>query len=184
MAAGIDVRHRKTCRGPRADGKCCDATWQGYVYNKRTGKVIRRTFPNKTAARQWRQDALVALRNGEVGQVAPTGLTIAAALDALIAGMRDGTVLDRSGRRYRPATIPSYRRGRRPDGANRRAAPRRARAAQARNGPRARRPRVRPRSRRRVHPLDDARPRAHRVGLEADDQPRVPWAAHGLGQGA
>ena len=65
MAAGIDIRHRKRCTKPREDGKCCGASWQAYVYDKRTGKLIRRTFPNKTAAKQWRQDAITALRNGE-----------------------------------------------------------------------------------------------------------------------
>ena len=105
-AAGIDIRHRKRCTTPRADGKCCSAAWQAYVYDKHAGKLIRRTFPNKTAARQWRQDALVAMRRGEYQP--PLGATVTDALDALLTGMRDGTVLDRSGRRYRPATIRSY----------------------------------------------------------------------------
>ena len=105
-AAGIDVRHRKHCTTPREDGRCCTAAWQAYVYDKRAGKLIRRTFPSKTAARQWRQDALVALRRGEFSQ--PTGQTVGDAMTGLLAGMRDGMVLDRSGRRYRPATIRSY----------------------------------------------------------------------------
>ena len=65
MPAGIDIRHRKHCGTPRADGKCCAAAWQAYVFDKHSGKLIRRTFPNKTAARQWRQDAQTALRRGE-----------------------------------------------------------------------------------------------------------------------
>ena len=43
MAAGIDVRHRKRCTSARGDGKCCDATFQAYVYDKRSGKLIRHT---------------------------------------------------------------------------------------------------------------------------------------------
>src|SRR4051794_9313483 len=59
LATGIDVRHRKTCPGYRADGKCCKPTYQANAYDKHTGKLIRRTFPTKTAAKQWRQDAIV-----------------------------------------------------------------------------------------------------------------------------
>jgi integrase len=107
MAAGIDIRHRKRCTSPHSGGKCCGASWQAYVWDKRAGKLIRHTAPNKTAVRQWRQDALVAMRRGEYQQPA-TGRTVTAAMTELLAGMRDGTVLDRSGRRYRPATIRSY----------------------------------------------------------------------------
>ncbi len=109
MAAGIEVRHRKTCPAARADGKCCQPTYQAHVFDARTGRRIRKTFPTKTAARLWRQDAIVALRQGDVAAVAPTGRTVRQALDGLIAGMQDGTVLDRSGRRYRPSTIRDYK---------------------------------------------------------------------------
>jgi integrase len=105
---GIDVRHRKSCPGPRQDGKCCHPTFQAHVFDKRTGRRIRKTFANKTAAKLWRQDAMAAIRNGELAAVQPSSRTVAQALEALLAGMRDGTVLDRSGRRYRPATIRSY----------------------------------------------------------------------------
>jgi hypothetical protein len=108
MAAGVDIRHRKHCTSPRDDGKCCGAGWQAYVFDKRAGKLIRTTFPNKTAAKQWRQDALVALRRGEFPSTGHSR-TVAAAMSELLAGMSDGTVLDRSGPRYRPATVRSYR---------------------------------------------------------------------------
>jgi len=70
-------------------------------------KLIRRTFPNKTAAKQWRHDAITALRAGE--QIIPTGETVHDAMTRLLSAMEDGTALDRSGRRYRPATVRSYR---------------------------------------------------------------------------
>jgi integrase len=109
MPAGIDPRHRRTCPGPRPDGKCCAASWQAHVYDARTGKRIRRTFATRTAAKLWRADAIAALRAGDLAAVTPTGRTVRDALDALTAGMADGTILDRSGRRYRPATIRGYR---------------------------------------------------------------------------
>jgi len=105
---GIDVRHRKACPGPRADGKCCKPSYQAHVFDGRSGKRIRRTFSTRTAAKLWRADAVTALRQGDGAAVNPTGRTVRQALDELLAGMQAGTILDRSGRRYRPATIRSY----------------------------------------------------------------------------
>jgi integrase len=106
---GIEVRHRKRCRSPREDGRCCGATFQAQAYDARAGKPVKRTFQTRTAAKLWRSDAQKALRDGDRAEVIPSSRMIGRALDELIAGMRDGTVLDRSGRRYRPATIRSYR---------------------------------------------------------------------------
>jgi hypothetical protein len=52
MATGIDERKR-------GDGK---TAYQAHVFDKRTGKRIRKTFDTKTAAKQWRTDAMAALR--------------------------------------------------------------------------------------------------------------------------
>ena len=105
---GIEVRHRKRCRSPREDGRCCGASFQAQAYDARGGKPVKRTFPTRTAAKLWRSDAQKALRDGDRATVISSSKTIGQALDELIAGMREGTVLDRSGRRYRPATIRSY----------------------------------------------------------------------------
>src|SRR5688500_2991709 len=99
MAIGIDVRKR-------GDGKLA---YQAHVFDKRTGKRIRKTFETKTAAKQWRTDAMAAMRAG--GQPLArqgNGKTVTEAMEALLDGMKAGTVLDRSGRRYRPSTIRSY----------------------------------------------------------------------------
>jgi hypothetical protein len=77
------------------------------VFDRRSRRRIRRTFPTITAARLWRADAQKALRDGDLAALTPSTRMIGEALDALIAGMRDGTVLDRSGRRYKPATVRS-----------------------------------------------------------------------------
>jgi integrase len=106
---GIDTRHRKACPGPRADGKCCTPTFQAYVYDKRNDRLIRHTEPTITGAKQWRRDAIHALEHGDAATLNPSKRTVAAALEALVAGMEDGSVLDRSGRCYRPATVRSYR---------------------------------------------------------------------------
>ena len=45
MAAGIDIRHARSCQS-RTGGRCtCKPTFQAHVYDKRTGKLIRKTFP-------------------------------------------------------------------------------------------------------------------------------------------
>lgn len=60
---GIDERKR-------GDGK---TAYQAHVFDKRTGKRIRKTFDNKTAAKQWRTDAMAALRAGGQAPTRPTG---------------------------------------------------------------------------------------------------------------
>lgn len=109
MAEGIEVRHRKRCARPRADGKCCGASFQAQAFDAKAGKPVKRSFSTITAAKQWRTDAMAAIRAGETSSLTPTAKTVDEALDALLDGMKAGTVLDRSGRRYRPATVRSYR---------------------------------------------------------------------------
>ena len=105
---GIETRHERKCRS-RNGGRCdCNPTYRAFVFDKRANRKIRRTFPNRTPAKLWRQDALIAMRRGEIASVGPTSRTVRDALNGLIAGMEDGSILDRSGRRYRPATIRGY----------------------------------------------------------------------------
>ena len=61
---GIDVRHTRSC-AVRSGRDCnCNPTYQANVYDARAKRLIRKTFPTFTGARNWRQDALVALRGG------------------------------------------------------------------------------------------------------------------------
>lgn len=79
------------------------------MWDNAAGKCHVRTFPSHEAARSWRHEVLVLVRRR--GTVAPGRYevpTVAEALDALIVGMRDGSVLDRSGKEYKPATVRSY----------------------------------------------------------------------------
>lgn len=70
-SAGIDLRHSKRC-ATRAGGACdCIPSYQAHVFDARTGKRIRKTFPTRSAARLWRQDALVAVRNGKLAESRP-----------------------------------------------------------------------------------------------------------------
>lgn len=95
------------CAAPT--GRCtCTPTYRATAYDARTGRRVHKTFATRSAAKLWRQDAIVALRAGTLRAATPTTQTLAEALDALIAGMTDETILDRSGKSYKPATIRSY----------------------------------------------------------------------------
>jgi hypothetical protein len=93
MATGIRQRHRKNCS---RRGKC-DCTWQAEVFDAEAGEKIRKTFPTYAAARSWRHDALVALREGRLHSAG--GVTLREAADAWLAGAREGTIRTRSGDR-------------------------------------------------------------------------------------
>jgi integrase len=104
MAAttGIRQRHGTNCK---RRGRC-GCPWQAEVYSKRDEKKIRKLFPDRDAAKSWRDDKKAAAGRGALR--ATTRQTVAQAMRALLAGMRDGTITTRSGRHYRPSTIRRY----------------------------------------------------------------------------
>jgi integrase len=67
---------------------------------------VRRTFTNVAEAKAWRQDALVGLRRGVIR--ASSSVTLREKAEALINGMKAGTVRTRSGDVYKPSVIRSY----------------------------------------------------------------------------
>src|SRR5947209_4361982 len=92
---GINKIHARGCNWQA--GRCrCKPRFQAAVYSTREGKKIRKHFDTEGAARTWREDAGGAVRQGRMR--APTTTTVKQAADALIAGMRDGAILDRSGK--------------------------------------------------------------------------------------
>jgi integrase len=106
MATGIRTRHARSCRSRDGGGCNCTPTYQAQAYDARTGRQVWRTFPTRSAAKLWRQDAQVALRRGTMRP--PTAKTIAEAAEVLIAGAHDGTILDRGGKPYKPSTARGY----------------------------------------------------------------------------
>jgi integrase len=105
--AGIEVRHRKGCRANDV-GRCnCEPTYRASVYDKRAGKLIRKSFPSHAAAKTWRQDALVAVRRGELKATPAT--TVRAATEAWLTGAENGLILNRSGDPYKPSAVRAYR---------------------------------------------------------------------------
>lgn len=105
MAAGIRQRHRKDCN---RRGKC-DCSWQAEVFDSATGDKIRKPFLTYAAARGWRHDALVALREGQLRSVG--GATLNDTAEAWLRGAQAGNIRARGGDLYKPATIRAYERG-------------------------------------------------------------------------
>jgi integrase len=104
MATGIRQRHRKDCN---RRGKC-DCTWQAEVFDREAGQKIRRTFPSYAAARGWRHDALVALKQGRL--TASKGATLDDVAEQLLNGARSGAIHAQGGHPFKPATVRTYER--------------------------------------------------------------------------
>jgi len=103
-ATGVCKVHARGCRGGR--GCPCTPTFQATVYSAREDKWVRKHFPTQREAELWRGELRGAVDRGEVR--APSKITVNEAAKALLAGMRDGTLKNRSGLRYRPATTRRY----------------------------------------------------------------------------
>jgi len=105
MATGIEIRHARSCRSQTS--RCgCAKTYRAHVFDKATGRRIRKSFPSEAAAKTWRQDAQVALRKGTMR--APDGRSVARAAEQWLAGARDGTIRNRSGDPYKPSAVRAY----------------------------------------------------------------------------
>jgi integrase len=108
-AQGVRARHSRSC-GSRDGGRCnCRPSYEAFVFLKREGRKVRKTFPTQAAAKTWRADALNAAAKGRLRP--PTMVTVARAAEELLDGMRDGSVPTRSGGVYKPAAVRGYERG-------------------------------------------------------------------------
>lgn len=106
---GIEPRHARSCIAKSWDeaGVCdCAPTFQASVYIARDRKLVRKTFPTIAAAKGWRADAAHAVKRGTM--VAPTKQTISAGLDAMLEGMKAGSVRNRNRKPFKPSAIRSY----------------------------------------------------------------------------
>jgi integrase len=79
------------------------SSWEASVFDARSGKKLRRTFPTMAAAKSWRADALVAVRKGALKQ--SPRVTLQEASTSLLQGMRDGSIRTKGGSVYRPTTV-------------------------------------------------------------------------------
>ena len=103
---GIEARHSRSCRS-RDGGKCnCQPSWRAFVYDRRTGGKIRKTFATETEAKAWRAEATTAVGQGRMR--APTKVTLREAANEWLAGARSGAIRNRSGDRYKPSAVRGY----------------------------------------------------------------------------
>ena len=103
---GIRERHSKVCASNEGRRCNCEQSFEAFVFSRRDGRKIRRTFRNRDEAKAWRHDALVSLRKGSLRARNP--LTVKQAADAWIAGAKAGAIRNRSGAIYKPSAIRSY----------------------------------------------------------------------------
>jgi integrase len=110
---GIRKRHARGCpAGERGeDGKpqgvCrCEPSYEAFVYNKRLGRKVRKTFGSLAAARNWQADERKAI--GEGKDVAPSKLTVEEAGEDWLARARRGEVKNRSQEPYKPSVLAGY----------------------------------------------------------------------------
>lgn len=99
---GIRQRHGRACDG---QGRC-KCAWEASVYSRRDGKKIRRQFPTRAAALEWRDSSRVSVRKGTMK--APTQVTVAQAVEAWLEGATSGLICRRSGDPYKPSAIRAY----------------------------------------------------------------------------
>jgi len=110
MAEGIRKRHSRRCAS-RAGKRCnCKAGWEAWVYLSREGRRVTKTFPQQDEAKSWRVDAIRAAKHGASRPTPTDARTLAEAIEAYVAGMKDGSARPRRRERYKPNTIRSYER--------------------------------------------------------------------------
>jgi hypothetical protein len=103
---GIVARHARSCAS-HADKNCnCSPSFEAWIWSKRDGKKIRRTFTNLGEARNWRADARGAVRKG--GLRPATQTTLQDAWGAWLAAVKRGEILSRQRVPYKPSTVRGY----------------------------------------------------------------------------
>jgi hypothetical protein len=104
----IRVRHRNGCADFDGGNCNCKPAFEAWVFDKRTERKIRKTFPTLAAAKSWRQDALPAMRKRTMA--APSRLTLREAAEQWCTAIERGEVLSRKRTPYKPSTARGYRR--------------------------------------------------------------------------
>lgn len=107
MATGIRKRHSRPCRSNKGGGCNCQPSYEAAVYSPKDHCQIRRAFPSHAAAASWRADAKRGVDQGVLR--APAQTTLREAATEWLRGAETGEVRNRSGHRYKPATLRGYR---------------------------------------------------------------------------
>jgi integrase len=103
---GIRVRHQRSCASRAGAGCNCRPSYQAQVFDAVSGRQIWRTARTITEAKLWRADTQAQARRGILQR--PVRTTVREAAQTLMAGMDDGSILDRSGKPYKPSATRAY----------------------------------------------------------------------------
>jgi integrase len=107
-ATGIRQVHSRRCpRRSDRDARCrCSPSYEAAVWDAAAGRRLRRTFRTERAAKAWKADTTSGINRGQI--TAALGPTVREAGEALVAGMRAGSVRNRSGRPFKPSVVEGY----------------------------------------------------------------------------
>jgi integrase len=106
-SSGVRVRHRGGCPA-KTGGECeCSPGFEASVYSKRDGRKIRQTFATLADAKRWVTAQRKSRDDGSL--YAPARITLADAASKFLALAESGGARNRSGDRFKPSTIRSYR---------------------------------------------------------------------------
>jgi integrase len=106
MATGIVVRHGRKC-ATRKGGRCsCRPSYRAWVYSKRDGKKIVKSFPNEAEARGWRTDAMKLVKDRKLR--APTSRTLAQEVEEWLDLARKGAIHSKRKQPYKPSVVRNY----------------------------------------------------------------------------
>jgi integrase len=81
-------------------------SWEAWIWDRRSQRKIRKSFPTLAAAKNWRADASVGLRKGTLR--APSATTLRGAWEAWLEAVKRGEILSRNRQPYKPATVRTY----------------------------------------------------------------------------
>jgi integrase len=104
---GITTRHSRRCRSRNGGGCNCEPSYTAWVWSRRDGKKLYRTFPTQHAAKGWRSDASSNVRRGSM-RATPT-VTLRDAWTAWIDAAERGEILSRHRRPYKPSALRGYK---------------------------------------------------------------------------
>lgn len=105
--AVIKKRHSGNCPAKRGKRCSCNGGYRAEVYSPRDKKKIRKTFTHRADAQSWAAEVKRGVDHGTLR--APTKRTLGEAAGAWLAGAEAGTIRNRSGNEYKPATLRGYR---------------------------------------------------------------------------
>jgi integrase len=106
---GVTYRHSRECPDHDRCGNRCnpsDTPWEAWVYSKWDAKKIRRRFATHAAAKAWRTDAVKAVKDKRLR--APSSKTLRQEVAEWLEGARDGRILNKRARPYKPSVLRTY----------------------------------------------------------------------------